>query len=249
VKRESFTIGEYRIPAGQRKTIELPVARLYTHTEMTLTVHVVHGKRPGPTLFVSAALHGDEINGVEIIRRLLKRKYLTGLKGTLIAIPIVNGFGFIHQSRYFPDRRDLNRMFPGAATGSLASRIAHLFMTEVASRCSHGIDLHTGSNHRFNLPQIRASLEDPVTARLAEDFGAPVIINAKTRDGSLREAVAELGIPVLLYEAGEALRFDELSIRTGLRGVISTMRSIGMLPAKRVTRTMPVFQALNTTAL
>jgi predicted deacylase len=190
---------------------------------------------------VSAALHGDEINGVEIIRRLLKRKSLENLRGTLIAIPIVNSFGFIHHSRYLPDRRDLNRVFPGSGTGSLASRIADLFMREIVSHCTHGIDLHTGSNHRFNLPQVRASLKDKETKMLAQAFGAPVMVHSKTRDGSLREAVSELGIPMLLYEAGEALRFDELSIRTGLRGILSVMRIIGMLPQKPSKRSHHVF--------
>jgi len=243
VKRNSFEIGGVEVAPGKRRTIELPIARLYTHTEMGLTVQVVHGRKPGPTLFVSAALHGDEINGVEIIRRLLKRKFVANLRGTLIAIPIVNGFGFINNSRYLPDRRDLNRMFPGSSTGSLAGRIADLFMREIAGRSTVGIDLHTGSNHRFNLPHIRANLDDAQTLRLARAFGAPVMVNAKTRDGSLRETVAELGIPVLLYEAGEALRFDELSIRTGLRGIISVMRSMDMLPPKKLKRTRPVFQS------
>lgn len=241
MKQEPFRIGNAVVKPGSQQIVELPVAHLYTHTQMSLTAHVVHGRRPGPKLFVSAALHGDEINGVEIIRRLIKRKSLASLKGTLVAIPIVNSFGFINHSRYLPDRRDLNRVFPGSETGSLASRIADLFMKEIASKCTHGIDLHTGSNHRFNLPQIRGSMRDQETKRLAEAFGAPVMMHSKTRDGSLREAVAELGIPMLLYEAGEALRFDELSIRTGLRGIVSVMRTIGMLPPKASRRTHQVF--------
>lgn len=243
MKQEPFHIGTTVIAPGTQRIVELPIAHLYTHTEMSLTTHVIHGRRPGPRLFVSAALHGDEINGVEIIRRLLKRKSLGQLRGTLIAIPIINSFGFINHSRYLPDRRDLNRVFPGSESGSLASRIANLFMREIAAHCTHGIDLHTGSNHRFNLPQIRASLNDNETLRLAKAFGAPVMLHSKTRDGSLREAVADLGIPMLLYEAGEALRFDELSIRTGLRGIITVMRAIGMLPEKPSRRTHPVFHS------
>lgn len=240
MKREPFEIGENQILPGQRRTIDLPMADLYTHTGMNLTLHVIHGRRPGPCLFVSAALHGDEINGVEIVRRLLRRKVLTSLRGTLIAIPIVNSFGFIHQSRYLPDRRDLNRMFPGSSTGSLAARLANLFMSQIVSRCTHGIDLHSGSNHRFNLPHIRTSFADPAAQELAEVFGAPVMVDAKMRDGSLRQAVAEKGMPMLLYEAGEALRFDEYAIRTGVRGVISVMQSIGMLSTKvkRVKKTV-----------
>ena len=238
-----ITIGGVTIRPGQRLTVDLPMAKLYTHTEMTLTAHVIHGRKPGPRLFVCSTVHGDEINGVEIIRRLLKRKELSRLHGTLIAIPVVNSFGFINHSRYLPDRRDLNRSFPGSENGSLASRLAALLLSEVLSLCTHGIDLHTGANHRFNLPQVRACLEDPVTEELARTFGAPVMVNSHLRDGSLRDAVADLGIPVLLYEAGEAFRFDELSIRTGLRGILAVMRSIGMLPQRRSTVSHPIFSA------
>lgn len=243
MKQEPIVIGGSVIAPGRSQTVQLPVARLYTHTEMSLTAHVVHGRRAGPKLFVSAALHGDEINGVEIIRRLLKRKSLSSLRGTLIAIPIVNSYGFINHSRYLPDRRDLNRVFPGSDSGSLASRLANLFMKEIGSQCTHGIDLHTGANHRFNLPQIRASFDDEETRRLALAFGAPVMLHSKIRDGSMREAVAERGVPMLLYEAGEALRFDELSIRIGLRGIIAVMRAIGMLPHKVTRRSNKVFPA------
>ncbi len=231
--RGALRIGETEVRAGARATFNLPIADLYTHTELSMPVHVTHARREGPTLFVSAAVHGDEINGVEIIRRLLKLKLLARLRGTLIAVPVVNVFGFLNQSRYLPDRRDLNRSFPGSETGSLAARLAHLFMTEIVSHCSHGIDLHTGSHHRANLPQIRACLDDAQTARLARAFGAPVVMNADLRDSSLREAVADRNVPILLYEAGEALRFDELSIRFGVRGIVSVMRAIGMLPRKR----------------
>ena len=212
--------------------MDLPVAKLYTHTEMNMPVHVVHGKKDGPVLFVSAAIHGDEINGVEIVRRLLKIKLLKNLKGTLIAIPIVNVFGFINQTRYLPDRRDLNRSFPGSHSGSLAAHLARLFMDEIVGKCTHGIDLHSGSNHRVNLPQIRATLDNPEVERLANAFGAPVIVNARLRDSSLREAVIDRGIPMLLYEGGESLRFNEHPIAVGLKGIVSVMREIGMLPKK-----------------
>ena len=179
-----------------------------------------------------AAIHGDEINGVEIIRRLLGMKLLRRLQGTLIAIPTVNVYGFINRSRYLPDRRDLNRAFPGSETGSLASRLARLFMDEIVANSTHGIDIHTGSSHRINLPQVRADLTDPETERLARSFGAPVIIGSRLPDGSLREGVAERGIPMLLYEAGEALRFSEIAIRVGLGGVVAVMREIGLLPRR-----------------
>ncbi len=218
--------------------IELPVPSLYTHTELEMPVQVIRGKKPGPILFLSAAIHGDEINGVEIIRRVLNQKSLNRLRGTLIAIPVVNIFGFINQSRYLPDRRDLNRSFPGSDSGSLAARIANLFLKDVIHQCSHGIDLHTAAIHRENFPHVRAVLDDTETERMARAFGSPVILNSEIVQGSLREAVEKLGISIIVYEAGEALRFNELSIRAGVRGVISVMRELGMLPQlKRSART------------
>lgn len=230
---EPLTINGQVIDLGRRAILELKLPQLYTHTPMAMPVHVVRGRQDGPRLFVSAAIHGDELNGMEIIRRLLKQPLLKRLRGTVIAAPIVNVYGIIQNSRYLPDRRDLNRAFPGSERGSLAARLAHLFMREIVEKCTHGIDLHTGSLHRANLPQLRANLDDPETLRLAKAFGVPVLINANVRDGSLREAAAEHGVSMLLYEAGEALRFDEISIRAGLQGIINVMRALSMLPPGR----------------
>lgn len=229
-------IGEVEVRPGQRVTVDLPVARLYTDTSLHMPVQVIRGRRAGPVLFVSAAVHGDELNGVEIIRRLLKRKSLGSLRGTLLAVPIVNVHGFIDQSRYLPDRRDLNRSFPGSAKGSIAARLANTFLREVVLKSDFGIDLHTGAIDRCNLPQIRANLDDPAVTGLAEAFGAPVIVNASLREGSLRACAAGHGIPVMIYEAGEALRFDEVSIRAGIRGIRRVMRKLGMLPPGRHDR-------------
>lgn len=228
-----FEINGTKVNPGTRTTIDLPAGRLYTHTPMTMPVHVINGKREGPRLFISAAIHGDEINGVEIIRRVLSLPALKRLRGTLIAVPIVNIHGLINHSRYLPDRRDLNRSFPGSEKGSLAARLAYLFMEQIVSQSTHGIDLHTGAIHRTNLPQIRANLDDAETERLARVFDVPVILSSNLRDGSLREAAAERGIPMLLYEAGEALRFDEVSIRAGVKGIINVMHNLEMLPPSR----------------
>lgn len=228
-----LTIGGVTVPPGSRTTIALPVGRLHTYTPMTMPVHVIHGKRPGPRLFVCAAIHGDELNGVEIVRRLLKLRSIDNLKGALVAIPIVNVYGVISHSRYLPDRRDLNRLFPGSDSGSLTARQAHLFDNEILAHCTHGIDLHTGALHRNNLPHVRADLDDPETEGMARAFGAPVMVNANLRDGSLRETAKERGIPMLVYEAGEALRFNEVCIRAGTRGIVEVMRNIGMLPPSR----------------
>ena len=236
-----LTIGDTRIRSGERVNVDLPVADLYTSTSLSMPVKVIRGRQRGPVLFVSAAIHGDELNGVEIIRRLLKRKALRSIRGTLIAIPVVNVHGFLDQSRYLPDRRDLNRSFPGSKKGSIAARLASLFLREIVAKADVGIDLHTGALNRSNLPQIRANLDDPATLEMARAFGAPVVINSNTRDGSLRACAAKRGMPILIYEAGEALRFDESGIRTGLRGVLNVMRSMHMLPsAKQAAAIDPV---------
>ena len=227
-----LSIGGQTVAPGTRTTIDLPVADLYTHAKLTMPVNVIRGKRSGPVLFVSAAVHGDELNGVEIIRRLLKLRGLKQLRGTLIAVPIVNVHGFLRHSRYLPDRRDLNRCFPGSSKGSVAARLAKVFVDEILSKADYGIDLHTGAIHRSNLPQIRADLSNDTTRRLAEAFGCPLLIDAGLREGSLREHANEKGVPLLLYEAGEALRFDEFSIRAGVRGISGVMRELGMLPKR-----------------
>ncbi len=216
------------IPPGVVKQLEIPVARLPTQTLICLPVTVINGLESGARLWLSAAIHGDEINGVEIIRQVVNQVNPRCLKGTLIAVPIVNVFGFIEQSRYLPDRRDLNRCFPGSENGSLASRLAHLFMREIVYKCTHGIDIHTAAIHRINLPQIRANLEDPETLKIAEAFNCPVMIHANTRDGSLRQAASSRGIPILLYEGGEALRFDDYAIDVGIRGIFRVMKVLGM---------------------
>jgi predicted deacylase len=235
----TFSIAGIEIAPGKRATIALPVTKLYTHAPIEIPIHVIRGRQDGPRLFISAAIHGDEINGVEIIRRLLKHTSIKKLRGTLVAVPVVNVHGMINHSRYLPDRRDLNRSFPGSERGPLASRLAFLFMKEVVDKCTHGIDIHTGAIHRANLPQIRANLDDEETTRLARAFSVPVLLNSTMRDGSLREAAAEKGIPMLLYEAGEALRFDEVSIRAGVRGIINVMRELAMLPPSKRTKANP----------
>ena len=230
---DGFRINNTGVARGQRAIVDLPIAQLYTHTPLTMPVQVVRGREPGPSLFLNAALHGDELNGVEIIRRVLKLPALRRLRGTLLAVPIVNVQAFLNQSRYLPDRRDLNRSFPGSNTGSLAARIAHTFLKEIVGRSDFGIDLHTGALHRPNLPQIRADLDNPQTLKMARAFGVSVVLNSTPRPGSLREFTSRNHIPVLLYESGEALRFDEDCIRIGVQGVINVLTVLDMLPPSR----------------
>ena len=233
--RSEFEIAGERIAAGTRRTVDIPVSVLSDHTPVSMSVHVVHGRRPGPILFVSGGIHGDEVIGVEIIRRVLATRVLKGLRGTLLAVPVVNVYGLINHSRYLPDRRDLNRVFPGSEGGSLAARLAHRFLTEVVARADMGIDLHSAAVHRTNYPQVRIAPDDPSLRALADAFGAPVIMHSPMRDGSLRRAGRTLGKPILLYEAGEGLRFDELSVRAGVAGVLRVMRHQGMVAAGGVT--------------
>ncbi len=236
VKRASFVLSGSEVLAGTRKTIDLPVSVLSDHTPVAMSVHVIHGRYDGPTVFVSAGIHGDEVIGVEIVRRLLRVNNLKTLRGTLIVVPIVNAFGFINQSRYLPDRRDLNRSFPGSEEGSLASRLAHLFISEIVARCELGIDLHSAAIHRTNLPQIRISADDKDQEELARVFGAPVILQSPLRPGSLRAAAKESGTSVILFEAGEALRFDEMAVRAGVSGILRVIRYLGMISGKGIQK-------------
>lgn len=232
VQHEPFSIAGHTIRPGKREYFDLEMARLPTDTGLTMPVCVMHGMKPGPVLWINAAIHGDEINGVEVIRRLIAQIKPRVLAGTVVAVPIVNVFGFINQSRYLPDRRDLNRSFPGSARGSMASRIADLFLNEIVARCDYGIDMHTGANHRSNLPQIRADFKvDPRARALAEAFSPLILIQADTKDGSLRDSATEMGKTVLLYEAGEPSRFNKQSIDIGVEGVLRVMDHLGMMAA------------------
>ena len=248
--RPAFQIGGVSIAPGERGLVDLPVSKLSNHTPITLPVHVLHGALPGPTMFISAAVHGDELNGVEIIRRVLRILKPGNIRGTLLCVPVVNAYGFISRSRYLPDRRDLNRSFPGSPNGSLAARLAHLLLTEVVKRSQIGIDLHTAAVHRVNLPQIRSDyVKRPRCFELSAAFGAQVVLESPERSGSLRKAAREAGVDVLVYEGGEGLRFDEFAIKAGVDGIANVMLSIGMIelpegaitPAQNPDRRMPVF--------
>ncbi len=180
-------------------------------------------------MWLNAAIHGDELNGIPVIHRVVRSIDPKTLAGTILCVPVVNVFGLINGSRYLPDRRDLNRSFPGSKRGSLAAQLAHLFMEQVVQRCEFGIDLHTGSDGRTNLSQIRCNIDDAKTREAASEFGAPVVLHAGLRDGSLRAAASELGIRMLVYETGEAFRFDRMGVNLGVDGVLRVISWLGMI--------------------
>lgn len=226
---KSDIINNIKIEKGKRYRINIDMGRMHDFTDLNMPIEVVSGKKDGPTIFVCSTIHGDEINGIEIVRSLLNMVDINNISGKLIAIPIVNIFGFNDHSRYLPDRRDLNRCFPGIKNGSLASQLAHKFMQEIVIKSDYGIDIHSGSLHRFNFPQIRIDIENLENLELAKVFNAPVIVNSNLRDGSLRNAGTLANIPIIVYEAGEVLRFDRHSVEIGLRGIFNIMKSIGMI--------------------
>jgi len=240
-KPPPFEICDTQIKAGTVGRLEIPVARLPTGSWLSVPVVVIHGRRPGPSMWLNAAIHGDELNGIPVIHRVVRMVDPKELSGTLLCVPVVNVFGLINGSRYLPDRRDLNRSFPGSKRGSLAGQLARLFIEEVVQRCEFGIDLHTGSDGRTNLPQIRCDLDEPTTREAAIRFGAPLVLHSGLRDGSLRAAASDLGIRLLVYETGEALRFDPAGVRLGVDGVLRVISWLGMRDGSELPDASPPF--------
>lgn len=234
--RKNFLLSGHLVYPGTATDIAIPVSDLSAGMQAQLEARVFHGRTDGPTIFISAAIHGDEIIGTEVIRRVMRKLNPKKMSGTVIFVPVVNMFGFVGQSRYLPDRRDLNRCFPGSERGSLASQLANIFYTDIVMRCDLGIDIHSAAIHRYNLPQIRIASGNSRLKELALAFGAPAVIEAPLREGSLRGVARDDGVDMLLLEAGEALRFDELSVRTGVSGILRVMRELGMISTRRLGR-------------
>lgn len=220
------------VAPGTTAEIRLKVFELYTADPISIPVTVVRGRRPGPSLYLIATIHGDELNGVGIIRDLLNDHPLDQLAGTLVAVPVANVPAFLNLNRRLPDRRDLNRGFPGSAKGSLTSRLANLIYREVVRRCDYGIDLHTAGGERSNYPQIRADLSRSRCAELARAFGCPVVVAGKGPDRSLRRVAVEAGVPTIVYEAGSPKRLQRPFIEIGIAGVLNVLRHLEMLPGE-----------------
>ncbi|WP_396591115.1 succinylglutamate desuccinylase/aspartoacylase family protein [Allomuricauda sp. R78024] len=243
VENKAIVINGDTILPGQNKLVQINIARLPTGTLIDIPVHVFNGKKAGPTILVQAGLHGDEINGVETLRRLLQDNQFKIKKGAVIVVPILNVFGFIHFSRDVPDGKDVNRSFPGSRAGSLASRIAYHYTNEILPQIDFGIDLHTGGGLRHNFPQIRYTLEDERSKDLALLFNAPFHFPSRLITGSFRKAAFKMGKPIIVYEAGESMRFDEQSIEIGIQGVKNILTGLEMLSGKAPKKTSIEFDA------
>jgi predicted deacylase len=224
-------LGE-NIALGESKTIQFNIAKLYTTTNVEIPIIIERALKPGPTVLITAGIHGDEINGVEIVRQLIAKKINKPKKGTIICVPILNVFGFLSMSRQFPDGHDLNRVFPGTKKGSLASRVAYHFSTEILPHADYCLDFHTGGASRFNAAQIRVSPNDYVAMKYANIFNSPFIVISKILEKSYRQTCLKMGIPSLLFEGGKSMSCDRDIIEYGVQGVMRFLAHHEMLNTK-----------------
>lgn len=225
---------------GETRDIRLKVSESYTGSPVEIPLHVVRAQRPGPTLFVTAAIHGNELNGTGIVHELMYEQPLDLKAGTLILAPVINVFGVEIQDRYMPDRRDLNRNFPGSRNGSLTRRIAHALFSQLIPQCDYGIDLHSAASARVNFPNLRGDLTIPGVNRIAEAFGCELVVHGKGPEGSLRREACAAGCPTLILEAGEPCKIEPTVLEIGRRGVLNVLIELGMLDGER---TKPTYQS------
>ena len=226
---DALTVAGVTVAPGERRDLAPPASESYTGDRTTLPMAVLNGVEDGPRVFVTAAVHGDELNGIATCRRLLEHLDPSRLRGVVIVVPIVNVLGAQFNSRYLPDRRDLNRSFPGSYGGSMAARIARLLTEEVIVGSDLGVDLHTATNHRTNVPQVRLDTSDEHALGAAVTFGAPFVLDAKLRPGSLRASAGEAGVPVLTFEGGGPSRFDDDAVDVAERGVLRVLQRLGAI--------------------
>ncbi len=241
MRNSSLSICDKIIYPGEQISLALPLPEFFSCAPLYMPIRVIHGKKPGPCLLITAALHGNELNGTEILNRLLLHPALKNLAGTLIAVPVLNIYGLINRSRFLPGGVDLDKCFPGNKNGTHAARMAHIFTSEIVDLADVCIDLQTGFINYQNLPQIYISSHDEKTKELAQIFNAPVISHTPQEKGMLKTYVIKKNKSFLLYEAGEAMRFDESAIKVGLKGIINVMRHLKMLPDKKSHKTAKHF--------
>jgi len=220
------------ISLGERREINFNVAKLHTTTSIEVPVLIERSKKHGPTILITAGIHGDEVNGVEIVRQIIAKGINKPKRGTIICIPVINIFGFLHMDREFPDGRDLNRMFPGTKSGSLASRVAYKLIHEIVPQVDLILDFHTGGSERFNAAQLRIVNNDSALEELATIFGAPFVLYSKNLNKSFRNTCYKLGIPMLLFEGGKSFNFDNNITNTAVNGVKRVLNHFGMLHSK-----------------
>ena len=226
---DRFLLAGRSIRLGTSEDVRLPISQTYVGDSINIPLRVIRGAEPGPKLFVTAAIHGDEINGTGIIHDFFFNEHVVLQRGTLILAPVVNVFGFETHERYLPDRRDLNRSFPGSPNGSLASRIAHTLMQELVHQCDFGIDLHTAAVQRTNFPNIRADLTNPRARRLASAFGCMLTVDGKGPLGSFRREATRSGCPTIILEAGEPWKVEPAVLQIGIRGIRNVLAELGMV--------------------
>lgn len=228
MSNNDFQILGKKIRKGEKAILELEVAKLHTRNSLKITIIVERAKLDGPTLLLMGGVHGDETNGVAIVRDIIRKKYNKPKRGTIICIPVFNVFGYLNQSREFPDGRDLNRMFPGSANGSLASQFAYQFSKEIAPLVDYVLDFHTGGANRENFPNIRCVLQEEKAFELAKVFGAPFIVNSNYIAKSVRDAIHKMEKTILLFEGGKSIDLDESVIKCGVDGALNVMNHLGL---------------------
>lgn len=232
-KDKPFVIGGESVASGESKDVKLVISETYTGDKIRVPLRVIRAKNAGPTVFVTAAIHGDEVNGTGIIHDFLFGEAVHLKAGTLILAPVVNVFGFEAHERYLPDRRDLNRCFPGNSSGSMASRIAHILMRELVDKCDFGIDLHTAAFQRTNFPNVRADMSNPGARRLAEAFGCAMILDGRGPQGSFRREATKRGCPTIILEAGEPYKVEPSVLQIGTQGIRNVLFELGMVDSQR----------------
>lgn len=241
---DACNIAGFSVERGSRREIYLKVSESFLSSSIQIPVTIIHGAHAGPTVFLIAAIHGDEINGIDIVRRVINETNERELHGTLLCVPVANIPGFLNQNRYLPYNRDLNRFFPGKTRGNNADRIAHKIYQNIVLKSDWGIDLHTAAHGRANMPHIRGDMSHPKVRKLARAFGSAVIIDNVGRAGSLRRVATENGIPTLLFEAGQTGTFSSEISEGGFRGVMRVLHATGMIPARERKLKKPPYQVI-----